>query len=146
MAMLLDADADWQWPVDTTAFSVIPSCRHVVVGLLPLAGGARVVCADWMETVQPTVAAHAAWLGVLGEFAFGLSVVFFATTVTAGATATAIWFGIFSLLAIAFVSWAIWSDMALICEAIASVNAFVLSQILVACFSWFTAACAGCAG
>ena len=95
MALLLNADADWRWPVDTTAFSVIPSCRHIVVGLLPLTVGAHVVRAGWMETVRPTVATHAAWLGVLGDFAFGSSVVFFATTAIAGATATAVWYVFF---------------------------------------------------
>ena len=66
---------------------------------------AYAVCVGWMETVRPTVAAHATWLGVSGEFAFGLSVVYFATMATAGATATAVWYVL--LLAIAFVSWAI---------------------------------------
>jgi hypothetical protein len=51
-------------------------------------------------------------------------------------------FGAFSLLAIALVSCAIWSDMALICAAIASVDAFVLSRMLAACSSCLTAACA----
>ncbi len=51
-------------------------------------------------------------------------------------------FGAFSLLAIALLSCAIWSDMALIYVAIASVDAFVLSQMLVACSSCLTAACA----
>ncbi len=66
-----------------------------MVRLLPLAGGACVVRADWMETLQPTVAAHAVWLGVLGEFAFGLSIVFFATMATACATTTAVWYVFF---------------------------------------------------
>jgi hypothetical protein len=45
-------------------------------------------------------------------------------------------FGAFSLMAIALVSCAIWSDMALICAAIASVDAFVLSWMLAACSSY----------
>jgi hypothetical protein len=51
-------------------------------------------------------------------------------------------FGVSSLLAIALVSCAIWSDMALICAAIASVVAFVLSRMLAACSSCLNAACA----
>jgi hypothetical protein len=51
-------------------------------------------------------------------------------------------FGAFSLLAIALVSCAIWSDMALICVANASVDAFVLSRMLAVCSSCLTAACA----
>ena len=48
-----------------------------------------------METVRPIVAAHAAWFGVLSEFVFGLFVVFFATTATAGATAPTVWYVFF---------------------------------------------------
>ena len=74
--------------MDPTAFSVIPSCRRVVVGLSPLTGSARVVCASWMEPVHPAVAADAALLGVLGVFVFSSSLVSFATAATAGAAAT----------------------------------------------------------
>ena len=95
VALLLDADVDWWWPVDATTFSVVPSCRHVVVGLTPLAGGACVVRAGWMEPVRPTVAAHAAWHGVLGGFTFGAPGVSFATAVTAGATAVAAVWNVF---------------------------------------------------
>jgi hypothetical protein len=48
----------------------------------------------------------------------------------------------FSLLAIALVSWAIWPTMALICADIALVDALLLSRMLAACSSWVTAACA----
>jgi hypothetical protein len=65
MALLLDADADGRWPVDAAAFPVIPRCRIVVVRLFPPAGGTHVVLAGWMESVQRTVATHAARFGVL---------------------------------------------------------------------------------
>ena len=52
MVLLLNADAYGWWPVDATAFSVILSRRRVVVGEFPRAGGACVVLAGWMETMQ----------------------------------------------------------------------------------------------
>ena len=51
MALLLDADADGRWPVYAAAFPVIPRCRRIVICLLPVAGGACVILAGWMETV-----------------------------------------------------------------------------------------------
>ena len=65
MLLLLDADADGRWPVHAATFPVVPRCRDVVVWLFPLAGGACVVLAGWMESMQGTVAAHASWLCVL---------------------------------------------------------------------------------
>ncbi len=63
--MLLDADADGRWPVDAATFPVVPRCGNVVVRLFPQAGGTRVVLAGWMESMQRTVATHAAQFGVL---------------------------------------------------------------------------------
>jgi hypothetical protein len=95
MPLLLDADLDEWWSVDAAAFSVIPRCRCILVGLSPLEDGACVVCVGWMEPVQPTVAAHAAWFGVLCYLAFGLPVVFPATAAIAVAAATTIWYILF---------------------------------------------------
>jgi hypothetical protein len=73
MALLLDTGVDGWWPVDAAAFSISPGGHHIVVGLLPLAGGAYVVHAGWMVTVQQTVATHASRLGVLDYVVFGSS-------------------------------------------------------------------------
>jgi hypothetical protein len=86
MALLLDTDTDGWWPVDTAAFSIGPGGRHIMVGLLPLAGGACVVHAGWMVAVQATVATHALQFGVLDCVEFGPS---FSSPAAAAAAAAA---------------------------------------------------------
>jgi hypothetical protein len=127
MALLLDTDANGWWPVDAATFSIGPGGRHIMVGLLPLAGGACVVHAGWMVAVQRTVVTHALRFGVLDCVVFGLSF--------SSAAAT-----MFSMLAIALVSAVIWSAKVLICVTIVSVNAFVLLRMLAAYSFWATAA------
>ncbi len=85
MALLLNADMDGRWPVDAAAFPVVPCCHNVVVRLFPQAGGTCVVLAGWMESMQRTVATHAAWFGVLDHVPLRLP----SFTKAAAATATA---------------------------------------------------------
>ncbi len=92
MALLLNADADWRWPVYTANFSIAPSCSCVVVGLFPRAGGACVDVTGWMEIVQPAVAAYAMRIGVLDRVTSGS---FSVPSATAAATATAVWYVLF---------------------------------------------------
>jgi hypothetical protein len=86
VALLLNTDADGWWPVDSATFSIGPGGRHIVVGLLLLAGGACVVHTSWMVAVRQTVATHASWFGVLDCFVFGLS---FSSATAAAAAASA---------------------------------------------------------
>ena len=45
-------------PIHVTPQSVGPGGFHLVLGLLPVAGGAVVVESDWMKTVQTAVGSH----------------------------------------------------------------------------------------
>jgi len=142
VVLLPDADADGRWPVHADTFPVVPRCHGIVVWLFPPAFCACVVLAGWMETVRETVP-------MLCGFSY-----WFATRPRPLSRnpppppplppppPPPLPFGVFSLLAIALVSCAIWSDMVLICAAIALEDALELSWILAACSSWVTAACA----